>query len=51
MALRHLGDSEAEFRCRQANAPGPLGLTFEQCAMKSFVHADRRAFFCAAVGC
>jgi hypothetical protein len=51
MAVRHLADSEAAFRCRQANAAGPLGLTFEQCAMKSFRQAERRVFSCALVGC
>ena len=49
-AVRHAEDSEAAFRCRQAKAAGPLGLTFEQCDMKSFRQADRSAFSCALVG-
>src|ERR1700757_5170290 len=49
-AVWHLADSEAEFRCRQANAAGLPGLTFEQCATKSFEQAELRAFSCAVVG-
>src|SRR3954470_8644948 len=50
-AVRHAEDREAAFLCRQVNAAEPLGLTFEQCAMKSFRHAERRAFACPLVGC
>src|SRR5262245_64062975 len=50
-AVRHAEDREAALRCRQANAAGPLGLTFEQCDMKSLRQAERIAFSCALVGC
>ena len=42
-AVRHAEDSEAAFLCRQVNAAEPLGLTFEQCALKSLRHAERSA--------
>ena len=53
------GDSAA-FRCRKANAEQPLGLTFEQCAMKSLRQAGTASVFlrfgrllsrCKASGC
>src|SRR5262249_51823355 len=50
-AVRHFADNEAAFFCRQGNAPGPLGATFEQCAMKSLPQAEGRAFCCPLAGC
>ena len=49
-AVRQPADSEAAFRCRQANAAEPLGLTREQYDMKSLRQAERSAFSCALVG-